>query len=316
MGKVVFITGINGQDGTYLSKYLVDLGYEVHGSIRSPKAEKFKLNYFSLLNKINLHAINIEDYNELKTTLDSIKPDFIFNFAAQSSVNESFKEPMLTIRPNVLVIINLLEYIRENQSIRLFQASSSEMYGNPVSLPVTETHSLNPISPYGLSKAIGHQLTNYYRENYNLFVVNGIMFNHESYLRDETFFLKKLIKQGIMLKEGLQTQIEFGNLDVKRDFGFSADYVRVMHKTLMLEHPSDYIICSGESTSLREIVYYVFDKLDLSRTLIIEKDDLYRPSEIVDIFGDNSKMKEIIGQDKFLSIWQLIDAIIEEELSY
>jgi len=314
-GKVVFITGVNGQDGAYLSSYLVRLSYEVHGSLRSPNSKIQNLEHLSLLDKIVLHVVNLEEQMELKTVLDSVKPDFIFNFAAQSSVKKSFEEPFMTIKPNISVIINLLEYLRENPSIKLFQASSSEMFGNPISLPVTEIHSFNPISPYGISKVIGHQLTRYYRENYDLFVVNGIMFNHESYLRDEGFFLKKLIKQGVMIQKGVQNYIELGNIDVKRDFGFSADYVKVMYKSLMLDHPDDYIICSGESTSLRTIVYYVFDKLGLSRTLIIESDELYRPNEIRDIFGDNSKIKSTLSHERFLTIWELLDVIIEEELN-
>lgn len=313
MIKKVFITGINGQDGAYLAQYLHELGHEIHGSIRDYLSELSNLTYLNVIDNVKLHAVDLENYSDVKKILDKLQPDLIFNLAAQSSVGASFSEPFNTLKPNFLILLNLLEYLRFNKHIRLYQSSSSEMYGNPNVLPIKENDELNPISPYGLSKSIGFQILNIYRNTYGLYAVNGIMFNHESYLRRENFFIKKIIKQAINIKFGFQKFIEVGNLDVKRDFGYSKDYVKFMYKSLLIDIPDDYIFCSGQSTSLKEIIYYVFHKLGLSTTLIHSSVDYFRPNEIFEIYGDNSKARRILDWDYNKTIWELLDILIYEE---
>lgn len=311
--KKVFITGINGQDGAYLAQYLHELGHEIHGSIRDYSSELSNLAYLNVIDNVKLHAVDLENYSDVKKILDKLQPDLIFNLAAQSSVGASFSEPFNTLKPNFLILLNLLEYLRFNKHIRLYQSSSSEMYGNPNVLPIKENDELNPISPYGLSKSIGFQILNIYRNTYGLYAVNGIMFNHESYLRRENFFIKKIIKQAINIKFGFQKFIEVGNLEVKRDFGYSKDYVKFMYKSLLIDIPDDYIFCSGQSTSLKEIIYYVFHKLGLSTTLIHSSVDYFRPNEIFEIYGDNSKARSILDWDYNKTIWELLDILIYEE---
>lgn len=312
--KSVFISGINGQDGSYLAEFLYGLGFEVHGSLRSSQSSLFNLKYLNLLAKLKLYIVDLENFNELSDLLDKVKPKFIFNLAAQSSVEFSFREPYNTLRPNVIILLNFLEYLRKNPSIKLYHSSSSEMYGNPVSLPIRETHDFNPISPYGLSKSIGYQAIILYRELYKLFIVNGIMFNHESFLRNDQFFVKKVIKQSIRIKFGLQKHLVVGNLDIKRDFGFTKDYVVMMYQALNVIKPDDYIFSSGSSVSLREIVYYVFDKLEISLDKLEVSNAYFRPNEILDIYGDNTKAKNILNFDYSKSIWDLLDILIDEEL--
>lgn len=311
--KKVFITGINGQDGAYLARYLYDLGHEIHGSIRNHSSELSNLAYLNIIDNVKFYAVDLENYFDIEKILDKLQPDLIFNLAAQSSVGASFSEPFKTLKPNFLILLNLLEYMRFNKHIRLYQSSSSEMYGNPSVLPIKENSELNPISPYGLSKSIGYQIVNLYRKTYGLYAVNGIMFNHESYLRKENFFIKKIIKQALNIKFGFQEFIEVGNLDVKRDFGYSEDYVKFMYKSLLIDFPDDYIFCSGQSSSLKEIIFYVFHKLDLSTALIHSSVDFVRPNEIFEIYGDNSKARSILEWDYNKTIWELLDILIYEE---
>lgn len=313
--RKIFISGINGQDGPYLAKFLLDLDYEIHGSVREEKSSLSNLKFLNLIDKINLHVIDLENFYDLTSLLNEIDPSYIINLAAQSSVGMSFEKPFETLRPNITILLNFLEYIRLNSHIRFYQSSSSEMYGNPKTLPILESHELNPISPYGLSKSIGHHLLAMYRNLYNLYLVNGIMFNHESILRRESFFIKKVISQSINISRGIQEYLEVGNLEVKRDFGLAKDYVEAIYLSLTVDKPDDYIICSGNSTSLKEIIYYVFNKLGITLTRLKITDSLFRPSEIYDIYGDNLKAKNLLGWSYSKSIWDLLDILIDEELT-
>ncbi|MGY0039756.1 GDP-mannose 4,6-dehydratase [Pedobacter sp. NJ-S-72] len=201
-----------------------------------------------------------------------------------------------------------------DKTIRFYQASSSEMYGKVNELPITENSVLHPLSPYAISKAAAHFTCIHYRESYKLHVSCGVLFNHESYLRQNTFFVKKVIQESIKISKGLIDVLKVGNIDVKRDFGYAPKYTEAMYLILQQEHPSDYLICSGQTISLREIIHYIFDKLNISHDLYQIDDQLYRPAEIENIYGNNSKAKQELGWVYDLDIYQTLDLLVEEEL--
>lgn len=315
---VALVTGITGQDGTYLAKLLLSKGYRVVGLVRSIHGYfDFGLKYINIANDIELIESSMMDLSSLISLIKEIKPDEIYNLAAESSVAHSFAEPITTIRFNTQSVLNLLEAIRiSNINIKFYQASSSEMFGQVDSLPITEETQMNPLSPYAISKASAYWTVNSYRNSYGLFACNGILFNHESFLRKENFFLKKVIKNALLIKKGKRSTLNLGNLEVSRDFGFAPEYVKAMYLMLQQDEPKNYLICSGTSIKLRDIVFYIFDKLDLSRSLIIEDKSLIRPSDILNIYGDNSKAKNDLGWNYDVSFFEVIDKLIVEEENY
>jgi GDPmannose 4,6-dehydratase len=242
------------------------------------------------------------------------QPDEIYNLAAQSSVAQSFENPSETINFNINSVLNILESIKIiDKSIRFYQASSSEMYGKVNSLPITEETPMHPLSPYAVSKSAAHWITINFRESYNLFACCGIMFNHESFLRGEQYFIKKIIRQSLEMKHSRRDSINVGNIDVRRDFGYSPRYVEAMWRMLQQDTPDDYIICSGKSISLREIIIYVFDKLGISLDNLVIDRSLYRPNDILNIYGDNSKAREKLRWDYSVDFIDILDILIEEE---
>lgn len=313
--KSAIITGITGQDGAYLSRLLISKGYRVVGLIRSQSGSNLdRLKYLGILDKVELMECDLRDLSQVLHIISAIKPDEIYNLAAQSSVSLSFQQPIGTMEFNINSVINMLEAIRlVNTSIRFYQASSSEMFGKVNQLPITEESHVHPLSPYAISKVTGHYICINYRESYNLYTSCGILFNHESYLRGENFFIKKLIRGALDIKNGAKEFLEFGNLDIRRDFGWSEKYVEAMWMLLQQETPDDYVISSGRSVSLKEIVHYVFDKLELDRSLIRINAKLFRPTEIEDIYGSSEKAREKLNWHYDLDFTYVLDKIIEEE---
>ena len=316
MHNIALITGITGQDGAYLSKLLLKKKYKVFGIIRPQKKPKtFGLKYLKISDNVELIECDLLDYKELKSLIKKIKPTEIYNLAAQSSVSFSFKEPKETFHFNTMSVYNFLEAIREiNPNIKFYQASSSEMFGKVNKLPITEQSILHPLSPYAISKAAAHFTCVNYRESYGLKVSCGILFNHESYLRRPSFFIKKIIQQSLKIKNKQQDILEVGNIDIKRDFGYAPKYVEAMYLMLQQDKFKDYLVCSGESITLRSIIEYVFKKLDISPDRLVQSQKLYRPSEINDIYGSNDKAKTELNWNYDLSFYNVIDLLLEEEI--
>ena len=313
--KTAIITGITGQDGAYLTQLLLNKKYKVIGLIRSNSGSNLvRLKYLGILDQVEMRECDLRDLSQVLQIIKDVCPDEIYNLAAQSSVSLSFQQPIGTMEFNINSVINILEAIRLiKPSIRFYQASSSEMFGKVNQLPISEESHVHPLSPYAISKVTGHYICINYRESYNLFASCGILFNHESYLRSEGFFMKKLMRGSLDIKHGRRQEIEFGNLDIRRDFGWSEKYVEAMWLLLQQDVPDDYVICSGKSVSLREIVYYVFDKLEISRSRIKINKKLFRPTEIEDIFGTSLKARNKIGWHYEMPFFSVVDEILEEE---
>ncbi|MBN2249798.1 MAG: GDP-mannose 4,6-dehydratase [Campylobacterales bacterium] len=314
--KTAVITGISGQDGPYLARLLLEKGYKVIGTVRSYRCTNNKnFEYLGIENRIHLEELDLLDMANVIRIIQKYKPEEIYNLAAQSSVGLSFDQPLGTFSFNTTSVNNLLESIRLfSPNTKLYQASSSEMYGRVEKMPISIDTPMHPVSPYGVSKMASYFMITTYRESYGLFVCNGVLFNHESYLRSNNFFIKKIIRDSIAIKNGKLDKLVVGNLNVKRDFGYAPKYVEAIWKILQYDQADDFIICSGKSISLRDIVEYVFEKLGLDKGLIVENQEFFRPNEIDEIYGDNSKAKEVLGWDYDMSFFQVLDILINEEL--
>jgi len=314
--KTAVITGITGQDAAYLAEFLLSQSYKVVGVYRATPISDFsRLHYLGIYDQIELWACDLTDLEACLTLINESNPDEIYNLAAQSSVSYSFQFPRQTIEFNVISVLNLLESLRSTGGkIKFYQASSSEMYGRVNALPITSSTQLHPVSPYGISKATAHWIVSQYREAYGLYAVSGILFNHESYLRPDTFFVKKVVNSAVRIKRGLQENLVVGNIDIRRDFGFAKEYVRAIWMIMQQEQAEDFHVCSGISISLREIVYYVFNFLQLDIKHIIFDQSLYRPAEIEDIYGDKSNLENRTGWNYALSFFDVLDILIQEEL--
>jgi GDPmannose 4,6-dehydratase len=314
--KTAIITGVTGQDGAYLSKLLIEKGYKVIGLTRNNSRSNFQgLIYLGLIDEIKIEECDLTDFSQVIRIVKAYQPDEIYNLAAQSSVGLSFQQPIGTIKFNIISVLNLLEAIKIiNPKIKFYQASSSEMFGTIPVLPITEHLSFNPQSPYAVSKASAHWICSNYREAYNLFISCGILFNHESFLRKSNFFVKKVLRESIRIKKGEQDVLKVGNIEIKRDFGYAPKYIEAMWLMTQTEIPSDYIVCSGVSISLRSIIEYVFDKLDIAKNKLIVDDKLFRPTEIPDIYGDCSKAKKELNWDYDYSFYEVLDILLEKEL--
>jgi len=314
--NVAIITGITGQDGAYLAELLISKGYKIIGVVKdSENINKSRLEYLSVVDQIEWQQCKLTDENDVKKLLEKYKPTEFYNLAAQSSVSKSYQDPILTLSFNTLSVATILECIRQtDKTIKFYQASSSEMCGNVNSLPITENSTLYPVSPYAVSKCTSFWLTVNYRESFDMFCTSGISFNHESYLRNENFIIKKVLNTAFEILEGKKETLELGNIDIKRDFGYAPKYVEAMY--LMMQHktPDHYILASGKSISLKEVVFYIFDKLNISRDKIIVNKDLFRPNEIMDIYGDSSKAKKILNWEYEISFFDVLDIIIDESI--
>jgi GDPmannose 4,6-dehydratase len=314
--RTAIITGITGQDGAYLSDLLLNKNYHVIGIVRSSNRSNLNnLNYLGIEKKIELIECDLTDITSIMSLIRKNKPDEIYNLAAQSSVGLSFEQPIGTILFSAISVLNLLESIRiTDKGIRFYQASSSEMFGKVAQLPVKENTPMHPLSPYAISKATAFWAVVNYRESYGLFACNGILFNHESYLRTDNYFVKKVIGNSIEIANGKRDTLTVGQIDLKRDFGYAPEYVKAMW--LMLQHstPNDYSVCSGNSVSLREIIYYIFKKLKIPHNKLKIDEALFRPVDIENIYGDNSKAKKILGWNYDMNFFQVLDILIEEEM--
>jgi GDPmannose 4,6-dehydratase len=318
MPTTALITGITGQDGAYLSSLLIKQGYEVVGLIRSySHLNKKGLDYLNIGNKVKLLECDLTDLSQVISIVKEIQPSEIYNLAAQSSVSLSFKQPIGTISFNIISVLNLLEAVRLiKPDIKFYQASSSEIFGTHNHLPITETSSITPISPYSISKASAYWITQNYRDAYNLFACSGILFNHESFLRSDNFFVKKVIIESIKIKAGLSTILNVGNIDIKRDFGWAPKYVEAMYLMLQQNKPDDFLICSNISVSLRSIIEFVFDYVGISLNKLVISEALYRPTEIDNMYGDNTKATKQLGWEYAMSFYDVLKILIDEEIKW
>jgi len=313
--KTALITGITGQDGAYLAKFLAGKNYKVYGLIRSRTgSNSFRLDYLDVAAAVELMECDLQDLSQVIKTILETKPDEIYNLAAQSSVSLSFKQPIGTIQFNINSVVNILEAIRLiNPAIRFYQASSSEMFGKIEELPITENSKLHPLSPYAISKVAAHHITINYRESYGLYACCGILFNHESYLRGNNFVVKKALTGAFDILAGKRNFIEFGNLDVKRDFGYSKKYVEAMWLMLQQQKAEDFVICSGKSVYLHDVVKYIFNKLAIPESAIKVSESFFRPTDITDIYGSSEKAHRLLGWNYDTDFFKVLDLLIEEE---
>ena len=316
MQPTALITGITGQDGSYLSRLLLQQGFRVIGITRSYTTANLKnLQYLGIEKEVEIAEYDLYDIVAIINLIRKYRPAHIYNLAAQSSVNLSFEQPIGTIKYNIASVLNILEAIRlTDPAIRFYQASSSEMYGSVDALPVSLSTHLNPVSPYAVSKASAYMLTNNYRSAYGIFAVNGILFNHESYLRTDNFFVKKVVKQSIRIKNKQLDVLRVGNIDIRRDFGYAPDYVTAMALAMTHSEPGDYLVCSGRSIALRDIILHVFNALGISHERLVIDRALYRPSEIADLYGENSFTKKTLNWQYDKPFTEVLDILLEEEL--
>lgn len=313
--KVAIITGISGQDGAYLAQLLLSKGYKVIGVVRDLNRKLTGLEYLGIRNEVALELCDLWEQASILRLLAKYRPDEIYNLAAQSSVGLSFEYPIETIKFNFVSVLNFLEAIRlYDKATRFYQASSSEMYGMVAELPVRIDSPMHPLSPYAISKASAFWMIVNYREAYKLHCCTGVLFNHESYLRSSNFFVKKVIVEAIKMTSDPDMVLRVGNLNVRRDFGYSPKYVEAMW--LMQQNPEakDYVICSGTSILLENVVHHIFSRLGLDTQRIIIDKDLSRLTDIENIYGDNSEAKSDLGWDYDLSFYQVLDMLIEEEI--
>ena len=273
-----------------------------------------RLQYLKIADRITLKECDLLDLSQVIKILSDVKPDEIYNLAAQSSVSLSFEQPIGTIQFNINSVLNLLEAIRlVTPSSKFYQASSSEMFGLIEQLPITEGSKFHPLSPYAISKVAAHHIAINYRESYKLFTSCGILFNHESYLRGENFFVKKVIRGALDIKYKKRKSLELGSLDLKRDFGWAEKYVEAMWLMLQQSQPEDYVISSGKSVWLKDIVHYVFEKLSIDKSGIHISKKLFRPTEIEDIYGSSEKASKQLNWKYDLDFFKVLDILIEEE---
>ena len=299
MSKKAFITGISGQDGSYLSEYLLSKGYEVHGIVRRSSVAENQLSRLNpIMNDINVIYGDMLDQTSIEKALTDIKPDEIYNLAAQSHVRISFDVPQFTVQTNSLGVVNILEaYKRIVPDAKFYQASSSEMFGLSVDDDGFQREStpLNPVSPYGCSKVFAYNMVRHYRRAHNLHAVNGILFNHESPRRGSNFVTNKVVKEACLIKLGRSKKLELGNMDSYRDWGHSKDYVRAMHSILNHDVADDFVVSTGNTNSVREMCDVVFKYLDMDyRDYVVQNPKFLRPEELPYLKGDCSKLKRTL----------------------
>jgi GDPmannose 4,6-dehydratase len=309
------ITGITGQDGSYLAEFLLGKGYEVHGMVRRSSTETFE-RIAHLRDRIHLHQGDLLDQYCQARLLEAIRPQELYNLAAMSFVPTSFEQPLLTSEYTALGVTRLLEAVRQvDPTIRFYQASSSEMFGKVQESPQSEKTPFWPRSPYGVAKAYGHWITVNYRESYGIFACSGILFNHESPLRGKEFVTRKVTDGVARIKHGRQTKLKLGNLDALRDWGFAGDYVRAMWLMLQQPTPDDYVVATGEEHSVRELVELAFGRAGLDWQQHVEIDErLFRPAEVTTLCGDASKARRILGWQPEVSFAELVRMMVDADL--
>jgi GDPmannose 4,6-dehydratase len=334
MNKIALITGITGQDGAYLSKFLLEKGYEVYGAFRrTADLNVSKLRSLGIEDRIHLVPLELLEYSNIYRAIEKAQPEEIYNLAAQSFVSLSFEEPVFTSDVTAIGALRVLEAIRAlNPKIKFYQASSSEMFGKVQTIPQNEKTPFYPRSPYAVSKLFGHWITVNYRESYGLFACSGILFNHESPLRGLEFVTRKITHSVARIKLGLQQELKLGSLDSKRDWGYAAEYVQAMWLMLQQEKPDDYVIATGETHSVREFVEAAFERIGIKlewsgkgveekggdaktgKTLVSIDPQYFRPAEVDLLMGDASKAKKALGWNPKTTFKELVGIMVESDL--
>lgn len=316
MSRRALITGITGQDGTYLAELLLEKGYEVHGMVRRSSSESFE-RIEHLRDRLVLHQADLLDQFSIVRMVEVAQPHEIYNLAAQSFVPTSWSQPLLTSEFTGLGVTRMLEAVRQRDTnIRFYQASSSEMFGNVQEEPQTEKTPFWPRSPYGVAKVYGHFITVNYRESYGIFAVSGILFNHESPRRGKEFVTRKITDAVARIKHGLQKTLKLGNLDAQRDWGFAGDFVRAMWQMLQQDKPDDYVIATGVKHSVRNFVELAFARAGLDWQDHVEVDPaLYRPADVNTLCGDASKAREQLGWQPTTTFEELVHMMVDADLA-
>lgn len=313
--KRALITGITGQDGSYLAELLLSKGYEVIGMSRRTSTLNFE-RIAHLQDRIILEQGDLLDQSSIMMILERYKPDEVYNLAAQSFVPTSWNQAVLTAEITAVGVLRILEAIRiVNPSIRFYQASTSEMFGKVLEVPQRETTPFYPRSPYGVAKVYGHWITVNYRESYGIFTCSGILFNHESPRRGFEFVTRKISHGVALIKKGLANQIRLGNLEARRDWGFAGDYVEAMWLMLQQDHPDDYVIGTGETHSVREFCELAFSYVGLDyRDFVVQDPEFYRPAEVDLLISDPSKAKKVLGWTPKMSFKELVEYMVQSDL--
>jgi GDPmannose 4,6-dehydratase len=323
MPKTALITGVSGQDGSYLAEFLLNKGYQVHGIVRrSSSFATGRLDHFRRLNETSfkLHYGDLGDATGLRRIIEQVQPDEVYNLAAQSHVRVSFDQAEYTVDVVALGVLRLLEAIRDHnvrnrRSVRFYQAGSSEMFGKVAETPQLETTRFHPRSPYACAKCYAHWQTINYRESYGIFAVNGILFNHESPRRGENFVTRKITRSAARIKVGLQKKLELGNLEARRDWGFAGDYVEGMWLMMQQPSPDDFVIATGEHHSVLEFLEGVFDRLKLDWRRYVETNERhFRPAEVELLVGDSAKARRILGWRPSVHFPELLAMMVDSDL--
>lgn len=315
------ITGITGQDGYYLTKLLIEKNYEVHGLIR--RSSTFNtdridelISEHSVDGKLSLYYSDLLDSSSLNNLINTIKPDEIYNLAAQSHVAVSFKNPLYTTQTSTVGPLTILEAVKNSdKKIKYYQASSSEMYGGIDSNSLNEESKFVPKSPYAAGKLFAHEMTKIYRESYDMFAVNGILFNHESPLRGETFVTRKIAKAVGRISQGIQTKLTLGNLDAFRDWGFAGDYVKGMYLMMQHEEPDDWVLSSDETHTVKEFVKIAFDCVNLNwEDYVVTSKKYERPNEVEHLLGDSTKARTKLNWTPEVSFKGLVEMMVNADI--
>jgi len=318
MKKCALISGVSGQDGAYLAKFLLEKGYRVVGTSRDVSSRNFeKLERLGIRDKVSLRSMVLGDFRSVLTTLTDECPDEIYNLAGQSSVGLSFEQPVETMESIANACLNLLESIRFlGTGAKLYNAGSSECFGDTGQTHADEMTAFRPRSPYAVAKAAGHWAVSNYREAYSLFACNGILFNHESPLRPDRFVTKKIVSGAYAVKQGRMSSLTLGNLDISRDWGFAPEYVEAMWGMLQLEHAQDFVIATGQTNSLKDFVMEAFKSVDLDwKDHVVISETLKRPSEIMYSSADPSKAKEQLGWTARKTMRDVVHIMVKDEMT-
>ncbi len=319
MTKRALVTGVTGQDGAYLSQFLLEKGYEVHGVVRRSShrgVEDHRLRWLGISGKLHLHDADLIDLSSLIRTVEDVRPDEIYNLAAQSYVASSWRQPVLTANVTAVGVTNMLEAMRlAAPGARFYQASSSEMYGLIQEPMQSEKTPFYPRSPYAVAKLYGHWITVNYRESFGLHASSGILFNHESPLRGVEFVTRKVTRCVAQIKLGQVTELRLGNIDAKRDWGHARDYVRAMWLMLQQEKPDDYVVATGVTTTVRDMCRIAFDHagLDMDKHLVIDP-AFFRPAEVDVLLGDSTKARKVLGWRPEITLDQMIREMVDADL--
>jgi GDPmannose 4,6-dehydratase len=319
--KVALITGINGQDGSYLAELLLEKGYEVHGTLkRNSVSENQTTRLDNVFDKLKLHYADLTDLASMIRVISEIKPDEVYNLAAQSHVRISFDQPIYTANVTGLGTLNILEAVKlVNTEIKIYQASSSEMFGNSIDEDgyQREATPMNPVSPYGCAKVFSYNICRNYRNAYNMKIWNGILFNHESPRRGTNFVTNKVVKAAVRISLGLQDNLHIGNLDATRDWGHAKDYVYAMWLMLQSDKPDDYVCSTGISHSVKDLCDYTFSSLGLDyKDYLVVDEKHFRPEELENLKGDSTKLRKNLGWETEYTFESMIDEMIKYWLDY